>query len=397
MEKTLAINAGSSSLKWQLYAMPEETVLAKGIFERIGLKDSISTTKIGEDKHTRTQNIVDHRQAVLLLMDELVYFKLIESFREITAIGHRVVAGGEFFNQSTVITSEVLEEIKNLSTLAPLHNPANILGIEAFQRLLPDAFAVAVFDTAFHTTLPEKAYRYPIPTKYYTDYKVRKYGAHGTSHMYVSREAAKVLGKPLGELKLITAHIGNGASITAIEGGKSVDTSMGFTPLAGVMMGTRSGEMDPSVISYMLESDPGLRSAQDVIDVLNKKSGLLGVSEFSSDMRDLEEARNNGDKKALLAYEMFIDRLKKFIAQYFGVLNGADVLVFTAGIGENDTDARRDIVAGLSWFGMEIDPEKNVRGASGIISTPHSKVTVMVVPTDEELVIARDVEKLKSK
>ncbi|MCL2676722.1 MAG: acetate kinase, partial [Streptococcaceae bacterium] len=197
MEKTLAINAGSSSLKWQLYAMPEETVLAKGIFERIGLKDSISTTKIGEDKHTRTQNIVDHRQAVLLLMDELVYFKLIESFREITAIGHRVVAGGEFFNQSTVITSEVLEEIKNLSTLAPLHNPANVLGIEAFQRLLPDAFAVAVFDTAFHTTLPEKAYRYPIPTKYYTDYKVRKYGAHGTSHMYVSREAAKVLGKPL--------------------------------------------------------------------------------------------------------------------------------------------------------------------------------------------------------
>ncbi|MBL3717222.1 acetate kinase [Lactococcus ileimucosae] len=397
MEKTLAVNAGSSSLKWQLYEMPEEKVIAKGIFERIGLKDSISTTKFDDQVHKREQDIVDHRQAVLLLMDELIYFKLIGSFREITAIGHRVVAGGEFFKASTVITPEVLEEIKNLSTLAPLHNPANVLGIEAFQRLLPDALAVAVFDTAFHTTLPEKAYRYPIPTKYYTDYAIRKYGAHGTSHMYVSREAAKVLGKPLEDLKLITAHIGNGASITAIEGGKSVDTSMGFTPLAGVMMGTRSGEMDPSVISYMLESDPSLRSAQDVIDVLNKKSGLLGVSEFSSDMRDLEEARNSGNEKALLAYEMFIDRLKKFIAQYFGVLNGADALIFTAGIGENDTDARRDIVAGLSWFGMEIDPEKNVRGANGIISTPESRVKVLVIPTDEELVIARDVEAAKNK
>ncbi|HAP15183.1 MULTISPECIES: acetate kinase [Lactococcus] len=397
MEKTLAVNAGSSSLKWQLYEMPEEKVIAKGIFERIGLKDSISTTKFDDQVHKREQDIVDHRQAVLLLMDELIYFKLIGSFREITAIGHRVVAGGEFFKASTVITPEVLEEIKNLSTLAPLHNPANVLGIEAFQRLLPDALAVAVFDTAFHTTLPEKAYRYPIPTKYYTDYAIRKYGAHGTSHMYVSREAAKALRKPLEDLKLITAHIGNGASITAIEGGKSVDTSMGFTPLAGVMMGTRSGEMDPSVISYMLESDPSLRSAQDVIDVLNKKSGLLGVSEFSSDMRDLEEARNSGNEKALLAYEMFIDRLKKFIAQYFGVLNGADALIFTAGIGENDTDARRDIVAGLSWFGMEIDPEKNVRGANGIISTPESRVKVLVIPTDEELVIARDVEAAKNK
>lgn len=397
MEKTLAVNAGSSSLKWQLYEMPEEKVIAKGIFERIGLKDSISTTKFDDQVHKREQDIVDHRQAVLLLMDELIYFKLIGSFREITAIGHRVVAGGEFFKASTVITPEVLEEIKNLSTLAPLHNPANVLGIEAFQRLLPDALAIAVFDTAFHTTLPEKAYRYPIPTKYYTDYAIRKYGAHGTSHMYVSREAAKVLGKPLEDLKLITAHIGNGASITAIEGGKSVDTSMGFTPLAGVMMGTRSGEMDPSVISYMLESDPSLRSAQDVIDVLNKKSGLLGVSEFSSDMRDLEEARNSGNEKALLAYEMFIDRLKKFIAQYFGVLNGADALIFTAGIGENDTDVRRDIVAGLSWFGMEIDPEKNVRGANGIISTPESRVKVLVIPTDEELVIARDVEAAKNK
>ncbi|KZK36980.1 acetate kinase [Lactococcus taiwanensis] len=396
MEKTLAVNAGSSSLKWQLYEMPEEVVIAKGIFERIGLPGSVSTTKFNDEAHVRKQEIVDHRQAVLLLMDELIHFKLIREFREITGIGHRVVAGGEFFKGSTIITAEVLEEIKALSTLAPLHNPANVLGIEAFQRLLPEALAVAVFDTAFHATLPEKAYRYPIPTKYYTDYAIRKYGAHGTSHMYVAQEAAKVLGRPLEELKLITAHIGNGVSITANHKGQSVDTSMGFTPLAGVMMGTRAGEMDASIIPYMLESDPSLRSAQEVIDILNKESGVLGVSELSSDMRDLSEAVAKGDKKAILAYEMYVDRLKKYIAQYFGVLNGADALVFTAGVGENDTDVRKDIVEGLSWFGMEIDASKNIRGAFGEISTPSSKVKVLVVPTNEELVIARDVEAAKA-
>ncbi|WP_276871416.1 acetate kinase [Lactococcus taiwanensis] len=396
MEKTLAVNAGSSSLKWQLYEMPEEVVIAKGIFERIGLPGSVSTTKFNDEAHVRKQEIVDHRQAVLLLMDELIHFKLIREFREITGIGHRVVAGGEFFKGSTIITAEVLEEIKALSTLAPLHNPANVLGIEAFQRLLPDALAVAVFDTAFHATLPEKAYRYPIPTKYYTDYAIRKYGAHGTSHMYVAQEAAKVLGRPLEELKLITAHIGNGVSITANHKGQSVDTSMGFTPLAGVMMGTRAGEMDASIIPYMLESDPSLRSAQEVIDILNKESGVLGVSELSSDMRDLSEAVAKGDKKAILAYEMYVDRLKKYIAQYFGVLNGADALVFTAGVGENDTDVRKDIVEGLSWFGMEIDASKNIRGAFGEISTPSSKVKVLVVPTNEEVVIARDVEAAKA-
>lgn len=396
MEKTLAVNAGSSSLKWQLYEMPEEVVIAKGIFERIGLPGSVSTTKFNDEAHVRKQEIVDHRQAVLLLMDELIHFKLIREFREITGIGHRVVAGGEFFKGSTIITAEVLEEIKALSTLAPLHNPANVLGIEAFQRLLPEALAVAVFDTAFHATLPEKAYRYPIPTKYYTDYAIRKYGAHGTSHMYVAQEAAKVLGRPLEELKLITAHIGNGVSITANHKGQSVDTSMGFTPLAGVMMGTRAGEMDASIIPYMLESDPSLRNAQEVIDILNKESGVLGVSELSSDMRDLSEAVAKGDKKAILAYEMYVDRLKKYIAQYFGVLNGADALVFTAGVGENDTDVRKDIVEGLSWFGMEIDASKNIRGAFGEISTPSSKVKVLVVPTNEELVIARDVEAAKA-
>ncbi len=343
------------------------------------------------------KKIVDHLQAVLLLMDTLIHFNLVDDFREITGVGHRVVAGGEFFKKSALVTPEVLKQIKSISHLAPLHNPANAAGIEAFLKLLPDAVSVAVFDTAFHTTMPEKAFRYPIPNQYYEKYAVRKYGAHGTSHMYVSQEAAKILGKPVEELKLITAHIGNGASISAIDGGKSVDTSMGFTPLGGVMMGTRSGEMDASVIPYLIANDPELNDAQDVIDMFNNRSGIKGVSEVTSDMRDLQDARLSGNKNAILAYEMFVDRLKKYISQYFGVLNGADALIFTAGIGENDEDVRRDVVQGLSWFGMEIIPELNVRGAVGDISTPESTVKVLVVPTDEELVIARDVEKFKKR
>ena len=397
MEKTLAINSGSSSLKWQLYEMPEEKVIAKGIFERIGLERSMSTVKFDGEAHTREIDIIDHRQAVLLLMDELIHFHLIKEFREITGVGHRVVAGGERFKESVLVTQTVLEEIKAISNLAPLHNPANAAGIEAFLKLLPDAVSVAVFDTAFHTTMPQAAYRYPIPNKYYTEFSVRKYGAHGTSHMYVSREAAQYFDKPLESLKLITAHIGNGASISAIDGGKSIDTSMGFTPLGGVMMGTRSGEMDPSVIPFLIENDPELKTAQDVIDLFNHQSGIKGVSEVSSDMRDLEIARDQGDKNAILAYEMFVDRLKKYIAQYFGVLNGADGLIFTAGIGENDRKVREDVVNGLSWFGMEILPERNVRGVVGEISTPTSRVKVLVIPTDEEVIIARDVEKFKKK
>ena len=397
MEKTLAINSGSSSLKWQLYEMPEEKVIAKGIFERIGLERSMSTVKFDGEAHTREIDIIDHRQAVLLLMDELIHFHLIKEFREITGVGHRVVAGGERFKESVLVTQTVLEEIKVISNLAPLHNPANAAGIEAFLKLLPDAFSVAVFDTAFHTTMPQAAYRYPIPNKYYNEFSVRKYGAHGTSHMYVSREAAQYFDKPLESLKLITAHIGNGASISAIDGGKSIDTSMGFTPLGGVMMGTRSGEMDPSVIPFLIENDPELKTAQDVIDLFNHQSGIKGVSEVSSDMRDLEIARDQGDKNAILAYEMFVDRLKKYIAQYFGVLNGADGLIFTAGIGENDRKVREDVVNGLSWFGMEILPERNVRGVIGEISTPKSRVKVLVIPTDEEVIIARDVEKFKKK
>ena len=397
MEKTLAINSGSSSLKWQLYEMPEEKVIAKGIFDRIGLERSMSTVKFDGEAHTREIDIIDHRQAVLLLMDELIHFHLIKEFREITGVGHRVVAGGERFKESVLVTQTVLEEIKAISNLAPLHNPANAAGIEAFLKLLPDAVSVAVFDTAFHTTMPQAAYRYPIPNKYYTEFSVRKYGAHGTSHMYVSREAAQYFDKPLESLKLITAHIGNGASISAIDGGKSIDTSMGFTPLGGVMMGTRSGEMDPSVIPFLIENDPELKTAQDVIDLFNHQSGIKGVSEVSSDMRDLEIARDQGDKNAILAYEMFVDRLKKYIAQYFGVLNGADGLIFTAGIGENDRKVREDVVNGLSWFGMEILPERNVRGVVGEISTPTSRVKVLVIPTDEEVIIARDVEKFKKK
>ena len=394
MTKTLAVNAGSSSMKWQMYEMPEEKVLAKGLIERIGLKDSIVTVKFGEQKEERVFDIPNHTEAVEVLLEDLKRLKIVEEFTEITGVGHRVVAGGEIFQKSTVVTPEVLQQVKDLSALAPLHNPANAAGIEAFLNLLPDATSVVVFDTAFHTTMPEKAFRYPLPKKYYTDYAVCKYGAHGTSHMYVSQEAAKLLGKPIEETKIITAHIGNGASLTAVKGGKSIDTSMGFTPLAGVMMGTRTGEMDPSVFPYLIENDSELKDAQGVVDMMNKESGLYGVSGISSDMRDIIAAKDT-DTDAKLAFEMYVDRIQKFIGQYLAVLNGADALVFTAGIGENSVPVREAILSGLTWFGIEVDPEKNVFGVEGEISTPHSRVKVFVIPTDEELVIARDVEALK--
>ena len=394
MTKTLAVNAGSSSMKWQMYEMPEEKVLAKGLIERIGLKDSIVTVKFGEQKEERVFDIPNHTEAVEVLLEDLKRLKIVEEFTEITGVGHRVVAGGEIFQKSTVVTPEVLQQVKDLSALAPLHNPANAAGIEAFLNLLPDATSVVVFDTAFHTTMPEKAFRYPLPKKYYKDYAVRKYGAHGTSHMYVSQEAAKLLGKPIEETKIITAHIGNGASLTAVKGGKSIDTSMGFTPLAGVMMGTRTGEMDPSVFPYLIENDSELKDAQDVVDMMNKESGLYGVSGISSDMRDIIAAKDT-DADAKLAFEMYVDRIQKFIGQYLAVLNGADALVFTAGIGENSVPVREAILSGLTWFGIEVDPEKNVFGVEGEISTAHSRVKVFVIPTDEELVIARDVEALK--
>lgn len=395
MSKTIAINAGSSSLKWQLYLMPEEKVLAKGLIERIGLKDSISTVKFDDRAEKQVLDITDHTQAVKILLDDLMRFNIITSFDEITGVGHRVVAGGEYFKDSALVDEEVIQKVEELSLLAPLHNPANAAGIRAFKELLPDITSVVVFDTSFHTTMPEKAYRYPLPTKYYTENKVRKYGAHGTSHEYVAHEAAKLLGKPIEDLKLITCHIGNGASITAVDKGLSVDTSMGFTPLGGVMMGTRTGDIDPAIIPYLMQYTDDFKTPEDISRILNRESGLLGVSETSSDMRDIHAAMRAGDTKAQLANDIFVDRIQKYIGQYLAVLNGADAIIFTAGIGENSVTIRKLVIEGISWFGCDIDPEKNVYGQYGDISTPEAKVRVLVIPTDEELVIARDVERFK--
>ena len=395
MSKTIAINAGSSSLKWQLYLMPEEKVLAKGLIERIGLKDSISTVKFDGREEKQVLDITDHTQAVKILLDDLMRFDIIASYDEITGVGHRVVAGGEYFKDSALVDEEVIQKVEELSLLAPLHNPANAAGIRAFKELLPDITSVVVFDTSFHTTMPEKAYRYPLPTKYYTENKVRKYGAHGTSHEYVAHEAAKLLGKPLEELKLITCHIGNGASITAVDKGLSVDTSMGFTPLGGVMMGTRTGDIDPAIIPYLMQYTDDFNTPEDISRILNRESGLLGISEKSSDMRDIHAAMRMGDEKAQLANDIFVDRIQKYIGQYLAVLNGADAIIFTAGIGENSVTIRDLVINGISWFGCDIDPEKNVFGQYGDISTPDAKVRVLVIPTDEELVIARDVERFK--
>ena len=395
MTKTIAINAGSSSLKWQLYQMPEETVLAKGLIERIGLKDSISTVKFDGRAEKQVLDIENHTQAVKILLDDLIRFDIISSYDEITGVGHRVVAGGEYFKESALVDEEVIQKVEELSLLAPLHNPANAAGIRAFKELLPDITSVVVFDTSFHTTMPEKAYRYPLPTKYYTENKVRKYGAHGTSHQYVAQEAAKLLGRPLEELKLITCHIGNGASITAVKGGQSVDTSMGFTPLGGVMMGTRTGDIDPAIIPYLMQNTEDFNKPEDISRILNRESGLMGVSGKSSDMRDVQAAMEAGDPDATLALEMYVDRIQKHIGQYLAVLNGADAIIFTAGVGENATGVREKVITGISWFGCDVDPEKNVFGVTGDISTEAAKIRVLVIPTDEELVIARDVERLK--
>ncbi|MHC5268891.1 acetate/propionate family kinase [Enterococcus sp. LJL98] len=393
MSKTIAINAGSSSLKWQLYTMPAETVIAKGIVERIGLNDSIFTIKYGEDqKFEQIVDIPDHDIAVKMLLDQLIDLKILGSYDEITGVGHRVVHGGEFYDQSVIIDDEVIKNIEELSEFAPLHNPANVMGIKAFKHLLPEIISVAVFDTAFHATMPEENYLYSLPREYYNDFKVRKYGFHGTSHRFVSERAAEMLGKPIEETKIITCHLGNGASITAVDGGKSVDTSMGFTPLAGVTMGTRSGDIDPSLLPYLMEKLN--LNINEMVDVLNKKSGLLGLSGISSDMRDLE---NNADKEEVrVALDIFADRIRKYVGSYVTVMNGVDAIVFTAGIGENDSATRARIIDGMSWFGCELDPVQNAkRGEDLVISTPESKVKVFLIPTDEELMIARDVEALR--
>lgn len=393
MPKTISINAGSSSLKWQLYEMPSEEVVAKGIVERIGLKDSIFTIEYGDDQEYEvTKDIDDHEVAVKMLLDQLLELDILASYDEITGVGHRVVQGGQYFDQSVVIDDDVMQKIEELADFAPLHNPANLMGIRAFKELLPNVINVAVFDTAFHANMPESNARYSIPLEYRKEYGIRKYGAHGTSHRYVAERAADMLDRPLEDLKIITCHLGNGASITAVENGKSVDTSMGFTPLAGVTMGTRSGDIDPAVLQYLMNK---LNiDIDEMLNILNKKSGLLGLTDISSDMRDLEDNMDNEDVK--IALDIFADRIRKYIASYVSTMNGVDAIVFTAGIGENDANARANIINGMTWFGCEIDPEKNnVRGKERVISTDDSKVKVLLVPTDEELVIARDVESLR--
>lgn len=397
MSKTISINAGSSSLKWQLYKMPEEEVIAKGLIERIGLTDGISTVKFNGQSESETTDIPNHTVAVKILLEDLLRLNIIENYDEITGVGHRVVAGGEIFKESTVIGEKEIQEIEELSALAPLHNPAHVAAMRAFQEVLPNVTNVAVFDTAFHTTMPAVAYRYPIANRYYDDYQVRKYGAHGTSHQYVAQEAAKLLDKPVEDTKIITCHIGNGASITAVKGGKSIDTSMGLTPLGGIMMGTRSGDLDPAIIPFLIDREPELADAEKIRNIFNRESGLFGISEKSSDMRDIIEGRDAGDAKCTLAFDMYVDRVKKYIGQYIAVLNGVDAIVFTAGIGENSVPFRQAVLADLTWFGIDVDPEKNVFGVEGAITTPDSKVKVFVIPTDEELVIARDVERLKTK
>lgn len=393
MAKIIAINAGSSSLKFQLFEMPSEDVITKGIVERIGIKDSIFTISVNGEKIKEVTDIPNHEVAVKILLDKLTTLGIIQSLDEIEGVGHRVVHGGEEFNDSVVITEEVLNKIEELSELAPLHNPANITGIRAFQRVLPNVQAVAVFDTAFHQTMPENSFLYSLPYDYYKKYGIRKYGFHGTSHKYVSQRAAEMLGRPVEHLRLISCHLGNGASIAAIEGGKSIDTSMGFTPLAGVTMGTRSGNIDPALIPYIMEKTN--KNADEVLDVLNKESGMLGVSGFSSDLRDIEDEAEKGNDRAELALKVFADRIHKYIGSYAARMCGVDAIIFTAGIGENSSAIRARVLQGLEFMGIYWDPALNkVRGEEAFISYPHSPVKVMVIPTDEEVMIARDVVRL---
>ncbi|KSU86391.1 acetate kinase [Bacillus sp. VT 712] len=393
MLKIIAINAGSSSLKFQLFEMPSEAVLTKGLVERIGLDDAVFTISVNGEKQTEVREIPDHSVAVQILVDKLLSQGIIESYDEITGVGHRVVHGGEKFADSVLITDKTLAEIEALSDLAPLHNPANVVGIKAFQAILPNIPAVAVFDTAFHQTMPEKSFLYSLPYEYYEDYGVRKYGFHGTSHKYVSERAAELLGRPVEQLRLISCHLGNGASIAAIEGGKSIDTSMGFTPLAGVAMGTRSGNIDPALIPFIMEKTG--KTADEVLNVLNKESGLLGISGISSDLRDLIKASGEGNDRAETALEVFAGRIHKYIGSYAARMSGVDAIIFTAGIGENSDVVRARVLRGLEFMGVYWDPALNgVQGEEAFISYPHSPVKVLVIPTNEEVMIARDVVRL---
>ncbi|MGB9678984.1 MAG: acetate/propionate family kinase [Thermoanaerobacteraceae bacterium] len=395
--KILVINCGSSSLKYQLLDMENETVLSRGLAERIGINDSLLTHQvIGKDKVKIAKEMRNHKDAIQIVLEALTdkEIGILKDMKEIDAVGHRVVHGGEYFKDSVLIDENVIRNLLNCVELAPLHNPANIEGIKACQQIMPNVPMVAVFDTAFHQTMPEYAYLYPIPYKYYEKYKIRRYGFHGTSHKFVSYRAAQILDKPVEELKIITCHLGNGASIAAVRHGKSVDTSMGFTPLEGLAMGTRSGNIDPSIITFLMEKEN--ITAEDVINILNKKSGVYGISGISSDFRDIEDAAfKEKNERAQLALNIFAYRVKKTVGSYAAAMGGVDVIVFTAGVGENGPEMREYILDGLDFLGFTLDREKNkVRGKEAIISTPDSKVKVMVVPTNEEYMIAKDTKKI---
>lgn len=388
--KILSVNAGSSSLKFQMYEMPEEKVLISGVFERIGIENSMYTIKINGNKTSKNALLPTHKEAVKLLVNELIENKVIDSLDEVKGIGHRIVQGADKFESSVVIDDKVIETISELSALAPLHNPAAVIGIKAFKEIIPDAVAVAVFDTSFHQTMEKETYLYALPYNWYTDYQVRKYGAHGTSHKYVAGRLSKILNKE--DIKVIVCHLGNGGSITAINNGKCVDTSMGFTPNAGIIMGTRCGDIDVSIVPYMMQKTN--LTYQELDNVINKQSGLLGISGVSSDSRDIESGIKEGNERCILAQKMFVRKVVDYIAKYYVLLNGVDAIAFTAGIGENSTSTRKHIIDSLKVLGIKLDEEaNNIRGEEKLITTNDSSIPCYVIPTDEEVMMARDTYK----
>ena len=394
----LVLNCGSSSIKYKVFDVKNGAdVLAKGLVERIGINDSILThTPTGKDPYETVTDIPDHTIGINLVIEALTHKKwgVIKDVKDIVAVGHRVAHGGENFTESVLIDSKVKKDIERCGELAPLHNPANLKGILSVEKLVPGVPQVAVFDTSFHQTMPDFAFMYAIPYKYYKKYKIRKYGFHGTSHKFVARKAAGILSKDFKSLKIITCHLGNGASVAAIKDGKSIDTSMGFTPVDGLIMGTRTGEIDPGVLIYIADKEH--LNVQGVSNMINKQSGVMGITNLSSDMRDLELAANAGNKKAILALQMYTYKVKKFIGAYIAALNGVDLLIFTGGVGENDFNIRKMICSDMECMGIEFDVEKNHEKKSQdvIISRPTSRVTVMTVTTDEELVIATDTKNI---
>ena len=385
--KILSVNAGSSSLKFTAYEMPEEENLISGVFERIGMEDSFYTLKINGEKMKRQVELPDHKVAFEILMEELKNNDIVKSYDEIKGIGHRVVQGGSYFDKTVVVDEDVVSKIDELSALAPLHNPAAIVGIRAAQAVVPKAVQTVVFDTAFHQTMPEENYMYALPYEWCEEYQIRKYGAHGTSHKYVASRMNEILGRY--NTKLITCHIGNGASISAVEEGRCINTSMGLTPNAGLIMGTRCGDIDATIVPYMMEK---LKlNAKKMDEVLNKKSGLLGISGESSDSRDIEDGINRGNERCILAQRMYVRRILDYIAKYYVELGGCDAIIFTAGVGENSIHTRREVLDGLKVLGIEIDEEaNNVRGEERLITTENSKIPCYIIPTNEELMIARD-------